>query len=58
MTLVDAISKRIIELCSQRKITINKLSTIYGITQSTLNNIINTGSNNPTVATVKKYVTD
>ena len=54
MTLRDAIAKRILQLCSIHNITPNKLSTISGITQSTLNNILNTGSNNPTVSTVKK----
>ena len=54
MTLTHAIAKRIITLCQQRGITLNKLSIISGMTQSTLNNIINTGSKNPTVSTVKK----
>ena len=54
MTIGEAVAQRIIALCSQYKITPNKLSTISGITQSTINNIINTGSNNPTVSTIKK----
>ena len=54
MTLREAIGKRILELCSRNGITPNKLSTISGITQSTVNNILNTGSNNPTVSTIKK----
>ena len=54
MTLHDVIEQRILELCKQRGITLNKLATICGITQSTLNNIINGGSNNPTVSTIKK----
>lgn len=54
MTLTDAIAHRLLELCEERHITLNKLSTICGMTQSTLNNIVNTGSNNPTVSTVKK----
>ncbi len=54
MTLIEAISQRIINLCGERSITLNKLSTISGITQSTVNNIINTGSKNPTVSTIKK----
>ncbi|UKI16918.1 MAG: helix-turn-helix transcriptional regulator [Ruminococcus sp.] len=37
--LTQAIQRRIRELCADRNITINKLSTICGITQSTLNNI-------------------
>lgn len=54
MTMVDAIAKRILDLCGERGITPNKLSTISGMTQSTINNIINTGSKNPTVSTIKK----
>ena len=50
----DAVAKRILALCEQNKITPNKLCTVAGITQSTINSIINTGSNNPTVSTVKK----
>ena len=54
MTLRKAIAERILSLCHERSITANKLSTISGMTQSTINNIINTGSNNPTVSTIKK----
>lgn len=54
MTLIEAISQRIINLCNERHITLNKLSTISGMTQSTINNIINTGSKNPTISTIKK----
>lgn len=54
MTLTEAIAHRLMELCEERHITLNKMSTICGMTQSTLNNIVNTGSNNPTVSTVKK----
>ena len=54
MTIVEAIAQRILALCTERGITPNKLSTISGMTQSTINNIINTGSKNPTVSTIKK----
>ena len=54
MTIVEAIAQRILALCNERGITPNKLSTISGMTQSTINNIINTGSKNPTVSTIKK----
>lgn len=54
MTIVEAVSKRLFELCTERNITINKMSTICGITQSTLNNIINIGSNDPKLSTIKK----
>lgn len=54
MTLTNAIRRRIKQLCDERGITINKLSTICGITQSTLNNIFTRENNKPTVSTVKK----
>ena len=54
MTLADAVRERIVDLCNERNITLNKLATICGITQSTLNNIRNGGSNNPKLATIKK----
>ncbi len=37
--------------------TINKLSTMSGITHSTLESIVNGKSKSPTVSTVKKSVT-
>jgi transcriptional regulator with XRE-family HTH domain len=54
MTARDAVRQRILDLCKARDITINKLSIICGVTQSTLNNIVNTGSQNPTISTVAK----
>ena len=54
MNIGEATRLRIIELCSQRNITVNKLSTICGITQSTLNNIISGRNNSTTISTIKK----
>ncbi|MBP3375521.1 MAG: helix-turn-helix transcriptional regulator [Clostridia bacterium] len=54
MSIGEAVKARILELCRERKITINKLSTICGLTQSTLNNIMHRENSKPTVATVKK----
>ncbi|MBE6609659.1 MAG: helix-turn-helix transcriptional regulator [Ruminococcaceae bacterium] len=54
MTIGDATRIRIKELCSEKKITVNKLSTICGITQSTLNNIISGRNNSTTISTIKK----
>ncbi len=50
----EAVRLRIIELCKKNRITVNKLSTICGITQSTLNNIISGRNNSTTIATIKK----
>lgn len=52
MTISEATTKRIIELCKERNITINKLATLSGITQSTLNNIIKGNSKTPTLQTI------
>jgi len=54
MKIGEAVKKRIINLCNERKITLNKLSTICGITQSTLNNIISGRNNSATISTIKK----
>lgn len=54
MTTGEAIKKRIICLCEQKNITINKLATLCGITQSTLSNIISLRNNSTTVSTIKK----
>ena len=54
MTIGEACRKRIMELCSERGITLNKLAIISGVTQSTLNNIVSGRNNSATVSTVKK----
>lgn len=54
MGIGDAVRDRILELCRERDISINKLSTISGVTQSTVNNIISGRNNSTTVSTVKK----
>ncbi len=54
MTIGDACRIRILELCNQRNITVNKLAITSGITQSTLNNIVSGRNNSTTVSTVKK----
>lgn len=50
----EAIQKRILDLCLERKITPNKLGTISGVAQSTINNILSGRNNSMTVATIKK----
>ncbi len=54
MTIGEATRTRIAELCKGRNITVNKLSVMCGITQSTLNNIMSGRNNSTTVSTVKK----
>ena len=54
LNIGEAVKLRIIELCEQRNITINKLATISGVTQSTLNNIVGGRNNSTTISTIKK----
>jgi transcriptional regulator with XRE-family HTH domain len=54
LTIGDAIRSRIFTLCEERNISINKLSTISGVTQSTVNNITSGRNNTTTVSTIKK----
>ena len=54
MTIGTAVKERILELCQKRGITINKLGTLSGVTQSTINNITSGRNNSTTIATIKK----
>ena len=54
MTVGEAVRERILELCQERNISVNKLCAISGVAQSTVNNIISGRNNSATVATVKK----
>lgn len=52
MTISEAISKRIKNICKERNISINKLATMSCLTQSTLQSIIDGSSNNPKLLTI------
>ena len=54
MSIGEAVKERILELCRERNISVNKLSTISGVTQSTVNNIVSGRNNSATVSTLKK----
>ena len=54
MTIAEAVIKRIYELVDERQLTINKISTISGITQSTVSDIVNGVTSNVKIATIKK----
>ena len=54
VTVGEAVRKRILQLCDERDISINKLSSLSGVTQSTVNNIVSGRNNSATVSTVKK----
>ena len=54
MFLSSAVKIRIKQLCDERNITINKLCTICGITQSTLANINSRPNTNLTILTIMR----
>ena len=53
MKLSDAVAKRIMEYCEERKITPNKLCTMSGVIQSTVNSIFSGRSSNPKLGTIE-----
>ena len=54
MYLSSAVRKRIDQLCDDRDITINKMCTICGITQSTLANINSRPNTNFNILTIMR----
>ena len=54
MTYSDVIIKRLTDLCNERNITINKLATLSGITQSTVENLMKGKTKNPKLKTLHK----
>lgn len=55
ITVNEAVRLRILELCKEHDdISLNKLCTISGVTQSTVNNIMSGRNNSVTVSTIKK----
>lgn len=54
MTVGEAVKERILQLCREESISINKLSSISGVTQSTVNNIVSGRNHSTTISTIKK----
>ena len=54
MDIGEAVRQRIMELCGQRGISVNALSNLSGVTQSTVNNIISGRNHSANVSTIKK----
>lgn len=54
MTYSDAVIKRLTDLCNKKNITINRLATLSGITQSTVDNLIKGKTKNPKLKTLHK----
>jgi transcriptional regulator with XRE-family HTH domain len=54
MTTGEALSRRILALCQERRLSVNKLCTLSGVTQSTVNNLLSGRNTSATVSTIKK----
>ncbi len=52
MKVNEAVSIKLINICKERNISINKLATISCLTQSTVENIVNCNSKNPKLLTI------
>ena len=53
MNTVEAIRNRILQLCDERDISINKLATMSALPPSSIKNILYGKSHNPKILTVK-----
>jgi len=54
MDTISAVRNRILRLCAERNITINKLSTLSALPPSSVKNILYGKSNDPKLLTLKK----
>ena len=52
MNITQAIKNRIEEICQEKDITQNKMCTLCGITQSTINNIMNRNQKDVSLLTI------
>ena len=53
MNTVDAVKGRILRLCEERNMSINKLATVCGLPPSSIKNILYGKSRNPKLLTIK-----
>ena len=54
MNTKEAVARRILELCEKRKIAVNALANISGVSPSTVYSMLNEKSKNPGVVSIKK----
>lgn len=54
MNISQAVIHRIEELCRERNLTVNALSNVAGVTQSTVNDIMSGKTYNAGIGTIKK----
>lgn len=52
MKISEAMSKKVLKICHERNISVNKLATICCLTQSTIQNIVECNSSNSKLLTV------
>lgn len=52
MKINDAVSQKLLKICSERNISVNRLAVICCLTQSTIQNIIDGNSSNPKLLTI------
>lgn len=52
MKINRAISQKILKICKEKDISVNKLATICCLTQSTVQNLVEGNSNNPKLLTI------
>lgn len=53
MTTADAVKNRILQLCGERNITINRLAALAALPPSSVKNILYGRSQNPKLTTIK-----
>lgn len=53
MDMIEAVRNRVLGICGERKLTINKLATMAGMPPSSLKNILYGKSRNPKLITIK-----
>ena len=54
MNTREAVANRILELCRERTLTPNGISTLSAVPQATVKSILNGESQNPGIVTIKK----
>lgn len=54
MTYADAISHRLLQICEERNITVNQLSTLSGISHTTIHDLVTGKSKNVKLKTLHK----
>ena len=57
MDIGEAVKERILELCREENISINKLCSMSGVTQSTVNNIVSGRNRSATLSVSYTHLT-